>query len=64
MNAVAYVRVSTGEQTVDHQKKAIEEFSKQYEFKIIKWFEDINTSGSKKFFETKRKQSVTQGSSP
>jgi DNA invertase Pin-like site-specific DNA recombinase len=54
MDAVAYVRVSTGEQTVDHQKKAIEEFSKQYEFKIIKWFEDINTSGSKKFFEREK----------
>jgi DNA invertase Pin-like site-specific DNA recombinase len=43
--AVAYVRVSTGEQTVENQKIAIEEWARNNGYLILKYYEDEAISG-------------------
>ncbi len=51
MLAFGYVRVSTKEQDLFIQVKAIEEYAKSRGIKLLKIFEDDATSGEKKFFE-------------
>lgn len=43
--AIAYVRVSTGEQTVENQKIAIEEWARNNGYLVIKYYEDEAISG-------------------
>ena len=40
LRAFAYLRVSTGEQTVEHQRRAIEEWAGRSGVEVVRWFED------------------------
>jgi len=51
MKCVAYVRVSTKEQDEEVQRKAIQEFARQKNIEILKWYVDKGISGSKMFKE-------------
>lgn len=41
MRAFAYLRVSTGEQTVESQRRAIEEWARENGVEVVRWFEDV-----------------------
>jgi putative DNA-invertase from lambdoid prophage Rac len=43
--AIAYMRVSTGEQTVQTQKIAITKWAKEHDYQILYFFEDPSVSG-------------------
>jgi DNA invertase Pin-like site-specific DNA recombinase len=45
MYAIAYMRVSTEEQTVQTQKVAITKWAKDHDYQILYFFEDPSVSG-------------------
>ena len=47
MAVYAYLRVSTGKQDSDNQKKGVEELAKRLGLKIDKYIDDENVSGTK-----------------
>jgi DNA invertase Pin-like site-specific DNA recombinase len=42
-----YLRVSTGEQTTDNQRRELEEVATRHNWRVVEFFEDAGISGAK-----------------